>query len=88
MSPLDHYTCEEVFRRMDEYLDRELAPNEVALVRAHLEICAACAAEYTFEESVLATLKAKLRRTAVPAELRARIAKQLSDGRSSRSPKA
>jgi mycothiol system anti-sigma-R factor len=88
MSPLDRYTCEEVFRRMDEYLDRELAPNEVALVRVHLETCAACAEEYAFEEGVLTTLKAKLRRTAVPAELREHIAKQLIDARSSGSQKA
>src|SRR5256885_9037534 len=76
MSPLDRYTCEEVFRRMDEYLDRELAHNEQALVRAHLETCAACAAEYGFEDGVLSALKAKLRRVAVPADLRERIAKQ------------
>ena len=82
MSPLDRYTCEEVFRRMDEYLDRELAQNEEALVRAHLETCAACAAEYGFEDGVLSALKAKLRRVAVPASLRERIAKQLADARS------
>ena len=79
MSPLDRYTCEEVFRRMDEYLDRELGPHEVALVRAHLETCAACAAEYSFEDGVLTTLKAKLRRVAMPAELRERIAKRLGE---------
>ena len=83
MSPLDRYTCEEVFRRMDEYLDRELASREVALVRVHLETCAACAAEYRFGEGVLTALKAKLRRVGVPDDLRERIAKQLSDARAS-----
>lgn len=68
---------------MDEYLDRQLAPSEVALVRVHLETCAACAAEYGFEESVLTALKAKLRRVGVPDDLRARIAKQMSDARTS-----
>src|SRR2546423_15139062 len=82
MSPLDRYTCEEVFRRMDEYLDRELAHNEQALVRAHLETCAACAAEYGFEDGVLSALKAKLRRVAVPADLPERIAKQPAHARS------
>jgi anti-sigma factor (TIGR02949 family) len=63
---------------MDEYLDRELAAHEAALVREHLETCAACASEYTFEENVLLTVKAKLRRVAIPAELRARIERSLS----------
>ena len=77
MSPLDRYGCEEVFRRMDEFLDRELLAHEAALVREHLETCAACASEFSFEESVLLTVKAKLRRVAVPAELRARIERSL-----------
>ena len=63
---------------MDEFLDRELAAHEAALVREHLETCAACASEYSFEESVLLVVKAKLRRVAVPAELRARIERSLS----------
>jgi anti-sigma factor (TIGR02949 family) len=63
---------------MDEYLDRELAPHETALVREHLETCAACASEYTFETSVLLTVKAKLRRVVIPAELRARIERSLN----------
>lgn len=79
MSPLDRYTCEEVFRRMDEYLDRELAQDEVGRVHAHLETCAACAGEYAFEDGVLATVKAKLRRVAVPDELRRRIERSLTN---------
>ena len=78
MSPLDRFRCEEVFRRIDEYLDRELAPHEATLVREHLETCAACASEYTFEANVLLTVKAKLRRVVIPAELRARIEGSLS----------
>lgn len=62
---------------MDEFLDRELAAHEAALVREHLETCAACASEYSFEEHVLLTVKAKLRRVAIPAELRARIERSL-----------
>jgi anti-sigma factor (TIGR02949 family) len=82
MSPLDRYSCEEVFRRMDEYLDRELAPDESERVRLHLETCAACASEYAFEEGVLLTVKAKLRRVDMPPSLRARIERQLASSRS------
>lgn len=63
---------------MDEYLDRELAAHEAVLVREHLETCAACAGEYAFEENVLLTVKAKLRRVSIPVELRARIERSLS----------
>ena len=79
MSPLDRYTCEQVFRRMDDYLDRELALPEVAQVRAHLETCAACAREFAFEEGVLRSVKAKLIRVAIPDELRQRFERRLHD---------
>ena len=69
---------------MDEFLDRELRPGEVGLVRAHLETCAACASEYTFEESVLIDVREKLQRVAVPSELRDRITLRLAQARSSR----
>ena len=65
---------------MDEFIDRELEPHEAALVREHLETCIACAAEYAFEENVLLTVKAKLRRVAIPLALRARIERTLSRG--------
>jgi mycothiol system anti-sigma-R factor len=69
---------------MDEFLDRELAPGEVSLVRSHLETCAACASEYAFEESVLVTVREKLRRIAVPSELRDRIALRIAEARASK----
>ena len=81
MSPLDRYTCEDVFRRMDEYLDRELGAHEVARVRAHLETCAACAAEYAFEETVLLGVRAKLQRVSIPRDVRDRIEQQLRAAR-------
>ena len=83
VSLLDRYTCEEVFRRMDDFLDRELKPGEAARVRAHLETCAACASEYTFEESVLLEVRAKLQRVEVPAALRAAMALRLAAARAS-----
>lgn len=62
---------------MDEYIDRELAPDEVTRVHTHLETCAACASEYAFEEDVLLTVRAKLRRVTMPDDLRARIERAL-----------
>lgn len=68
---------------MDDFLDRELQPNEAARVRAHLETCAACASEYAFEERVLIDVRAKVQRVNVPAALRQRIVLRLTAARAS-----
>ncbi len=71
------YTCQETFARLDDYLDRELRPEETHLVKEHLEVCALCAAEFAFEASVLNQLKAKLRRVAAPPSLLDKVARAL-----------
>jgi mycothiol system anti-sigma-R factor len=75
---LDRFTCEETFRRLDDYLDRELSDREMQLVREHLKVCAACANEFEFETSVLSGVRAKLQRIAAPPGLMARISHALS----------
>jgi anti-sigma factor (TIGR02949 family) len=67
------YTCEEMFRRLDDYVDRELGPAEMRRVREHLETCAACASEYEFEASVLAEVRSKLQRISAPVELLSKV---------------
>lgn len=74
----DRYTCEEIFTRLDDYLDRELTPVELRLVREHLETCAACASEHRFELGVLTGVREKLHRLAVPDDLMARIAARIA----------
>ena len=76
--PPDRFTCEEVFARLDDYLDRELAPDELHLVRVHMETCAACAAEYRFEQGVHQGVRQKLQRLAIPDGLMARITARLA----------
>lgn len=78
---LDRYSCEEVFRRMEDYLDRELGAAEVEQVRAHLETCVACASEYRFEDALLHDVKSKLRRVVLPADLRSRLEQRLATAR-------
>ena len=73
MTPLNRYTCEEAFRRLDDYLDRELSSDETVLVREHLEICAGCAREFNFEASVLKGVREKLGQIEVPESLQSRI---------------
>jgi anti-sigma factor (TIGR02949 family) len=69
MTEVTRLTCEEVFRRLDDYLDRELSPEEMRLVREHLDVCAVCTAEYRFEREVLDEVKHKLRRLTAPPGL-------------------
>jgi anti-sigma factor (TIGR02949 family) len=73
MTALNRYTCEEAFRRIDDYLDRELSPDEMTLVHEHLEMCEGCAREFRFEESLLNGVKRKLRQIDVPDGLQARL---------------
>lgn len=79
MHPHDRYTCEEVFSRLDDYLDRELTAEETRRVREHLETCAACAGEHRFEAGVLDGVRQKLRRLAIPPDLMAKIAARIAE---------
>ena len=81
----DRFTCEQVFERLDDYLDRELTAEEMRLVREHLDTCAVCASEYRFESGVISGVRDKLRRIAVPNDLRARISALLANERNSNS---
>ena len=78
MTRLDPLTCEDAFRKIDDYLDRELGDEELARIREHLDICAACASEFAFERSVLDRVRANLRRVAAPPELVSKISRLVS----------
>jgi len=69
MSHPSGLTCHEVFSRLDDYLDRNLSGEEIALVARHLDECLVCASEYRFEATVLEGLKARLRRIEMPPHL-------------------
>jgi len=77
MNHLDIYTCEQVFRRLDDYLDRELSEEEMTLVREHLEICAACAAEHQFQASVITQVRSRLQKIGAPDDLRRKVSSLL-----------
>jgi anti-sigma factor (TIGR02949 family) len=79
----DRFTCEETFRRLDDFLDRELGAAEMARVREHLETCAACAREFSFESSVLEGVKRKVRNIDLPVDVRARVTAALRKERGS-----
>jgi anti-sigma factor (TIGR02949 family) len=75
---MNRVTCEEAFRRLDDYLDRELGEEQTRLIGEHLAICEACLREFAFERSVVDGVRRKLERAEAPASLRTRIADSLA----------
>ena len=76
---IDKLTCMDTFRRLDDFLDRELSESECQMVQEHLKVCAICAAEYQFEAGVWSEVRAKLQHVAVPTSLREKLSRLLKD---------
>jgi anti-sigma factor (TIGR02949 family) len=81
MMHLNRFTCEEAFRRLDDYLDRALSETEQSKVLEHLEICASCTAEFNFESSVLEGVKRKMRHIEIPTDLLSRLTSTIARAR-------
>lgn len=79
MTRLDRLTCEEMFRRLDDFLDRELTASEMQQVKEHLDNCARCASEYQFDETVLKQVRQRLARVQAPPGLLDAIRARLGD---------
>jgi anti-sigma factor (TIGR02949 family) len=77
MTQLNRSNCEEAFRRLDDFLDRRLTPDEMRLIEEHLQICAWCTREFNFEASVLNGVKQRLRQLDAPADLVSKVLSQL-----------
>lgn len=65
----DRLGCEETLRRLDDYLDRALTPDELTLVEAHLADCVACAAAARFEARLIDAVRNRLHRIVAPPGL-------------------
>jgi len=76
---IDKLTCLETFKRLDDFLDRQLSESECRLVQEHLEICSICAAEFQFEAAVWSEVRTKLQRVAVPKSLGEKLSRLLQD---------
>ncbi len=70
---LDALTCHQAVARLNEYLDRELAPEEEAAVRRHLAVCEHCFHHFQFEERLLAMIREKCQIGKAPEPLRRKI---------------
>jgi anti-sigma factor (TIGR02949 family) len=75
--PFDRYTCEEAFRLMDDFVDRELDADERARVAEHLDGCAGCADMFRHEAEFLQHIREHLQHVRIPPELVTRVAQHL-----------
>jgi anti-sigma factor (TIGR02949 family) len=66
-------TCEAILRRLDDYIDRELSPDDARMVERHIEDCLRCAGRYRFEIRLIQEMRRRLRRSSLPGDLMARI---------------
>ena len=81
MPEITPYSCADAFRRLDDFLDRELSAEELDQVRRHLEVCAVCSAEFRFEASVIRSVRSKLERLVAPPDLHARVWRSVNEAR-------
>jgi len=69
----DFYSCEEAVKRLNEYLDHEMTPEERIVVLKHLEICRSCLSRFSFEQTLVVSLRQKVTVLCMPEALRAKL---------------
>lgn len=67
-----HDDCASVLEHVYEYIDHEMAADDLATVKQHLDECSPCLAEYGLEQAVKALVQRCCCETA-PEELRAKV---------------
>lgn len=70
-------SCEQVLRALDDFVDRELPPGRTKEIEEHLAVCDACLQAYRFEQSVIESVRDKLRHVVVRTGLRDRVSAQM-----------
>ena len=73
MRRIDRYSCQDTFSRLNDYLDRELSPEEMRLVEEHLAVCAYCVLEFAFEANVLREVRSKVQSIQAPEGLMSKV---------------
>ncbi len=69
----DFYSCEEAVKRLNEYLDHEMTPEERIVVLKHLEICRPCLSRFSFEQTLVISLRQKVSVLCMPEALRVKL---------------
>ena len=69
----DYNACQEAVKRLTEFLDHELKPEEEEEVQRHLQKCRGCFARFHFEETLLRTIRERVEAIRAPRALREKI---------------
>jgi anti-sigma factor (TIGR02949 family) len=72
-SSIDYYSCEEAIKRLNEYLDHELSDAERVVVLKHLEICKPCFSRFSFEQTLVVSIRQKITVLCTPHGLREKL---------------
>jgi anti-sigma factor (TIGR02949 family) len=70
---IDYYSCEEALNRLNEYLDHELNDVERMVVIKHLKICKPCFSRFSFEQTLVVSLRAKIAALSAPEGIRSKL---------------
>jgi anti-sigma factor (TIGR02949 family) len=70
---IDYNGCQEAVKRLTEFLDHELNPEEEAQVQRHIEKCHGCFTRFHFEETLLRTIRERAAAIRAPSALREKI---------------
>jgi len=71
-------TCGEIHGQLNDYIDRELTPEEMHMVRTHLTACVTCAEQLLLDRAQLKHIRRQLGRIQMPAHIKAKISATLS----------
>jgi len=75
----DYYSCEEAVKRLNDYLDHEMTDTERVVVLKHLEICRPCLRRFTFEQTLVLSLRQKVGLLCVPPTVREKLSALLRE---------
>ncbi len=70
---VEYIECQEAVKRLTEFLDHELKPEEQEDVQRHLKLCRGCFARFHFEETLLTTIRQRVEAVRAPGSLREKI---------------
>ena len=72
-APLKYNECQEAVEKLTEFLSHELSPDDQSELTTHLHECKGCFSKFSFEETLLSTIRAQINQISAPAPLREKI---------------
>jgi anti-sigma factor (TIGR02949 family) len=70
---LEYNQCQEAVRKLNEYLNKELQPDEEERLHTHLSQCRECFSRFSFEDTLLKTIRDRVDQVRAPGYLREKI---------------